>query len=108
MLKPTGAKVAVLMMLVAVIAVPALLVGNGPALIVPVMAVFWLDGLVHALGVQVSANGGVDAFNLIPPNTLGTVLILLGSAVSLGVLYATAAWLVVRGERPARPEGASG
>lgn len=81
----------VILAIVAVIVVGSLFRGGGFALIVPVAAIFWLDGLARALGFTVSINGGVDAFNLVPPNALGMLLILAGSAASLG-----AACLMVR------------
>ena len=95
MLKPTLAKVVIFLMLDAIVFVPLFLAGNGPAVMLPVAAIFWLDGLVQAMGGRVSVNGGVDAFNLVPPNALGEMLILLGSAVSLAILYVAAACLVV-------------
>ena len=94
MLKPTLAKVGVFLMLAAIVFLPLFLVGDGPAVFLPVAAIFWLDGLVQTMGAPVAVNGGVDAFNLVPPTALGSMLILLGSAVSLATLYVAAAFLV--------------
>ena len=49
---------------------------------------------MQTMGAPVAVNGGVDAFNLVPPTALGSMLILLGSAVSLATLYVAAAFLV--------------
>lgn len=105
MLKPARAKT-IFVIFSVVILLPLFLNGTGAAAIIPVLAIFWLNGLVQAMGVPVSVNGGVDAFNLVPPNGLGTVLILLGSAISLGTLFMAAKWLFSpsQGTRPG-PEG---
>jgi len=92
MVKPTRAKTTFVIFSFVILS-PLFLNGGGAAAIIPVLAIFWLDGLVQAMGVPVSVNGGVDAFNLVPPNALGTVLILLGSAISLGTLSMAAKWL---------------
>jgi len=76
-----------------VILAPLFANGGGFAAVIPVFAIFWLDAFVQAMGVTVSVNGGVDAFNLVPPNALGAVLILLGSAISLGTLVMVGRWL---------------
>jgi hypothetical protein len=106
MLKPANAKTVILLVLSVAIVAPLFLVDKGFALVVPIVAIFWLDGLAKALGFTVSVNGGVDAFNLVPPNTLGTLLILLGSAASLGALYMMARRLLSGdAKRQARAEG---
>jgi hypothetical protein len=65
---------------------PLVVFGGGPAIILPVLLVFWLAGLAQAVGVPVS-NHGVDAFNLMPPNVIGGVLIAIGLVVSLGAYW---------------------
>jgi hypothetical protein len=90
MFKPTKAKVAVFLVLLSAIFAPMFFVGSGLALIVPVAAIFWLAGLADAVGIPVVVNGGVDAFKLSAPNRLGQILIIVGSAVSLMVVYAAA------------------
>jgi hypothetical protein len=47
MLKPTIAKVLIFLTLAAIVFLPLFLVGDGPAVFLPVAAIFWLDGLVH-------------------------------------------------------------
>lgn len=56
MLKPTKPKAAVFLVLFAVTLGPLSLFVNGPAVIVPVLAIFWLDALAQAQGVPVSVN----------------------------------------------------
>lgn len=77
----------------AVILAPLFLKTGGLAMAIPMLAVFWLDALVHSMGVTVSVNGGVDAFSLVPPNALGMVLIAVGSTASLAALIVGARWM---------------
>src|SRR5215813_3430965 len=93
MFKPTIAKLALFLALVAVAIGPGFF-GSGMALIVPVLAIFWLDGLAQAAGVPVSIGGGVDAFNLVPPTVIGYILIVVGSVISLAVPYVVASLIV--------------
>jgi hypothetical protein len=93
-LKPTLAKIALFILLLGVGLGPMFFYGNGPALIVPVVEIFWLAGIAQALGVPVAVNGGVDAFNLVPPNGIGMILIVVGSAISLALNYAVASFIV--------------
>ncbi len=92
MLRPTIAKVVVFLILAAIVFLP-LLLADDPG-ILSVAAIFWLDGLLQTMGAPVAVNGGVDAFSLFPPNALGSMLMLLGSAISLATLYVAAAFLV--------------
>lgn len=93
-LKPTLAKVALFILLLGAGLGPMFFFGNGEALIVPVLEIFWLDATAQALGVGVAVNGGVDAFNLVPPNGVGLILIASGSVISLALNYAVASFIV--------------
>ena len=44
---------------------------------------------MQTMGAPVAVNGGVDAFNLVPPTALGSMLILLGSAVRYVFFFST-------------------
>lgn len=94
MFKLTKAKLAVCVALVTLSFSPLLLFSSGPAVFVPVIQIFWLAGLARALGVPVAAHGGVDAFNLIPPNGIGSILLLVGCAISVAGHYMLASVLV--------------
>lgn len=94
MFRLTKAKLVVFVALATPSFSPLLLFGSGPAVIVPVIRIFWLAGLAGALGVPVAAQGGVDAFNLIPPTGIGSILLLVGSAISLAGHYVLASVLV--------------
>ena len=93
-LKPTLAKMALFILFLAMGLGPMFFFGKGEALIVPVLEIFWLDALAQALGVAVAVNGGVDAFNLVPPSGVGLVLIGVGSVISLTLNYALASFIV--------------
>ena len=93
-LKPTLAKIALFILLLGVSLGPGFFYGGGPAAIIPVMEVFWLAGIAQALGVPVVVNGGVDAFHLVPPSGIGTILIVVGSAISLALTYAFASFII--------------
>jgi hypothetical protein len=64
---------------------PLVLFGRGPAIILPVLMI-WLAVLAQALGVPVSGRG-IDAFNLMPPNIIGSILIAIGFVISLALYY---------------------
>jgi len=82
----TRIRIAVFVGLLVVTFSPLVVFGGGPAIIFPVLLIFWLAGLAQALGVPVS-NRAIDAFNLMPPNIIGGTLIVIGFVISLAFYY---------------------
>ncbi len=93
MLKPTLAKLALSALFLTIGLGPMFVYGNGPALILPVMEIFWLAWIAMALGVPVVVTR-VDAFALAAPNAIGVILIVVGFAISVAVNYALASFIV--------------
>ena len=87
MFKLTKGKFAVFLLLVGLTFGPALFIGSGMAVVLPVIEMFWLAALANGIGIDVTAGPGVDAFNLVPPNVAGFILIVIGLTVSLVVQY---------------------
>ena len=58
------------------------------------MQIFWLSALAKSIGIQVTIGEGVDAFNLIPPNLIGHILIGAGLIISLTAYYFFACFLI--------------
>jgi hypothetical protein len=98
--KPTKSKIVLFLTIVIVGLSPLLFFGSGPALILPIVEIFWLPGLASAFGAPVAVDGGVDAFNLIPPTVLGIGLTLVGFGISLAVQYIVACALVTGVSKP--------
>jgi hypothetical protein len=94
MFKPTTSKIVLFLTIVIVGLSPLVIFGSGPAVILPVVEIFWLPGLLSAFGAPVAVDGGVDAFNLTPSTVLGIGLTLVGFGISLAVQYVVACVLI--------------
>jgi hypothetical protein len=94
MFKPTKRKLALFVALLALSFSPMLFTGSGVVLAIPVLQIFWLSGFAKALGIPVTAGPGVDAFSLVPPNTIGYALVMVGTGLSLAVHYALACVII--------------
>jgi hypothetical protein len=94
MFRPTKATLSVFIVLLTVTIGPMLVFDSPSTQVIPFCAMYWLDLVADAGGLPVAVNGGVDAFKLAPANLLGSILIIVGSVVSLIMHYVAACMAV--------------
>src|SRR3954462_10466251 len=94
MFKPTKATLSVFIVLLTVTIGPMLVFDSPSTQVIPFCAMYWLDLVADAVGLPVAVNGGVDACKIAPANLLGSILIIVGSVVSL-IMHSVAACTAV-------------